>query len=203
GRGTGSTTSSFQTVTTLWTTLNPPTGDSALPTDTNFTSQWGLTSTTGGIDVVKAWQNYTGAGVKVGVIDDGFAYNHTDLNPHYPFNLDYAARTGGTDAFGDPTADKHGTTVMGVIGAARDGTGSVGVAYNAGMTGFRIGYDANGSASQNADAFNHAVANGMDVVNASWGYSTAYSDNFFSSGFATSKSAIENAVVNGRGGLGV
>ena len=43
----------------------------------------------------------------------------------------------------------------------------------------------------------------MDVVNASWGYSAAYSDNFSSSYFSGSKSAIINDVSTGRGGLGI
>src|SRR5262249_51584514 len=79
----------------------------------------------------------------------------------------------------------------------------IGVAYNSGLTGFRIGYGANGSTSQVADAFNHLLTNGMDVANASWGYTTAYSDNFFSASFATTKAAIQNDVANGRGALGI
>jgi subtilisin family serine protease len=43
----------------------------------------------------------------------------------------------------------------------------------------------------------------MDVVNASWGYSTPYADNFFSSAFSPSKTEIQNDVANGRGGLGL
>ena len=53
--------------------------------------------------------------------------------------MDYDATNGGSDAYGVST-DKHGTTVVGVIGAERDGTGVVGVAYNAGIAGFRISY---------------------------------------------------------------
>ncbi|MBR1179840.1 S8 family serine peptidase [Bradyrhizobium sp. KB893862 SZCCT0404] len=201
--GQGTTTFVTHDIPVHWQTLNPPTGDSAPPTDTYYIQQWGLTSATGGIDVVKAWQNYTGLGVKIGVIDDGFDYKHSDINPNYLFNLDYDAITAGADAFGDPVADKHGTTVMGVIGAADNGTGVVGVAHDASMAGFRIGYGANGSASQIADAFNHILASGMDVVNASWGYPTAYSDNFLSTAFAATKSAIQNDVAMGRGGLGI
>ena len=199
--GQGTTTTSFATITILSPTLNPATGDSTLPTDTYFYKEWNLTSSTGGIDITKAWQNYTGQGIKVGVIDDGIDYTHTDLNPHYLFNLDYDATTGGTDAFGTST-DDHGTTVAGVIGAARDGSGIVGVAYNAGIAGFRISYGTGGGPSQITDAFNHTLSNGMDVVNASWGYTTAYTDNFFSSAFASSKTAILNEVMYGRGGLG-
>jgi subtilisin family serine protease/subtilisin-like proprotein convertase family protein len=198
--GTGTTTSSFPSLTTLWPTLNPPTGDTALPTDTNFSQQWGLTSKTAGINVTKAWQNYTGASVKVGVIDDGIDYKHSDLSAHYLSQLDYDAVGGGSDAYGLST-DKHGTTVAGVIGAERDGTGVVGVAYNAGVAGLRISYSSGGP-SQLADAINHLKTNGMDVGNASWGYTTPYQDNF-SSSFSASKTAIQSAVADGRGGLGI
>ena len=199
--GQGTTTTNFQTVTILSPSLNPPTGNNATPTDTYFFKEWNLTNATAGIDVVKAWQNYTGLGVKIGVIDDGIDYNHPDLNSRYLFNLDYDATNGGTDAYGTST-DDHGTTVAGVIGAARDGGGVVGVAYNAGIAGFRIAYGSAGGPSQVTDAFNHTLSNGMDVVNASWGYTTAYQDNFLSSGFASSKTAILNDVMNGRNGLG-
>jgi subtilisin-like proprotein convertase family protein len=202
GTGQGATTTVLHEITTHWQTLCPPTGDSTLPTDTYFYKEWNLTSSTGGINVTKAWQNYTGAGVKIGVIDDGVDYTNTDLKPHYLFSIDYDATNGGADAYGIST-DNHGTTVAGVIGAARDGSGVVGVAYNAGIAGFRISYGTGGGPSQLTDALTHAMTSGMDVVNASWGYTTAYQDNFFSSSFAPSKTAIQNDVANGRGGLGL
>jgi subtilisin-like proprotein convertase family protein len=210
GTGSGTTGSSTgQSATTMvlhdiplhWQALNPPTGDSALPTDTYFRSEWNLTSTTAGINVVKAWQNYTGIGVNIGIIDDGIDYNHPDLNPHYLFNLDYDAVVADGSAYGSST-DSHGTTVAGVLAGARDGAGVVGVAYNAGIAGFRIGFGANGSTSQNTDALNHILTNGMDVANASWGYSSPYQDNFLSS-FSSSQTAIQNDVANGRAGLGI
>jgi subtilisin-like proprotein convertase family protein len=202
GTGQGTTTTVLHDIPIHWQTLNPPTGDTGLPTDTYFYKEWNLTSGTGGINVTKAWQNYTGAGVKIGVIDDGVDYNNTDLRPHYLFNLDYDATNGGADAYGVST-DSHGTTVAGIIGAARDGSGIVGVAYNAGLAGFRISYGTGGGPNQLTDALNHAMTSGMDVANASWGYATAYQDNFFSSSFASSKTAIQNDVANGRGGLGL
>jgi subtilisin-like proprotein convertase family protein len=196
-----STGTTINTVKLLWPTLNPPTGDSTTPTDTYFFQESNLTSTTVGLDIMKAWQNYTGLGVKIGVVDDGIDYTHPDLNPHYLFNLDYDATNGGSDAFGTST-DSHGTTVAGVIGAARDASGMVGVAYNSGLAGLRISYSTGGP-SQITDAFNHALTNGMDIANASWGYTTAYVDNFFSSSFSSSKTAILNDVMSGRGGLGM
>jgi subtilisin family serine protease len=200
--GQGTTTTNFATVTQLSPTLNPASGDSALPTDPYFTNwQWGLTNASTGIDVLKAWQNYTGAGVKIGIVDDGIDYNHPDLNPNYLFNLDYDATNGGSDAYGSAT-DSHGTTVAGVLAAAHNGIGIAGIAYDAGIAGFRISYSTGGP-SQIADAINHLATNGMDVANASWGYSSAYQDNFLASSFGVAKSAIQNDVANGRHGLGI
>lgn len=203
GSGGGSTSPAadkFPMVTLLWHSLNPPTGDTATPTDPLFGQEWNLTSTIAGIDVLRAWQNYTGLGIKVGIVDDGIDYKHPDLSTHYLSALDYDAVSGGSDAYGTST-DGHGTTVAGVLAAARDGTGVVGVAYNSGIAGFRISYSTGGPA-QLADALTHVTTNGMDVVNASWGYSTPYQDNFYST-FSASKSAIQNAVAHGRNGLGI
>lgn len=200
--GQGTATTVFHDIPIHRQALNPPTGDAALPTDPYFANwQWSLNNPTTGIDVIKTWQNYTGAGVKVGILDDGIDYNHPDLNRNYLFNLDYDATNGGSDAYGTST-DSHGTGVAGILAAAHDGSGIAGIAYNAGVAGFRISYSTGGP-SQIADAFNHLATNGMDVANASWGYSTAYQDNFFSSSFGSSKSAILNDAASGRGGLGI
>ncbi|MDN4988493.1 MULTISPECIES: S8 family serine peptidase [unclassified Bradyrhizobium] len=200
--GQGATTLTLHDVTTTWRPLAPAIGDTALPTDPYFANwQWSLTNPTTGINVPKAWQNYTGAGIKIGIVDDGIDYNHPDLSPNYLSNLDYDATNGGSDAYGT-SSDSHGTTVAGVLAAAHDGSGIAGIAYHAGIAGFRISYSTGGP-SQIADAFNHLATNGMDVANASWGYSAAYQDNFFSSSFGSSKSAILNDAANGRGGLGI
>src|SRR3954470_9114340 len=63
----GTTTTVFHDVPIHWRILNPPTGDAGLPTDTYFSQQWNLTGAIGGINVSKAWQNYTGLGLKIGV----------------------------------------------------------------------------------------------------------------------------------------
>ncbi len=163
GAGQGTTTTVLHDIPLHWQTLSPPTGDTGLPTDPWFANwQWSLTNPTTGIDVIKAWQNYTGLGVKIGIVDDGIDYNHPDLNPHYLFNLQYDAVTADGSAYGNPSSDFHGTTVAGVLAAARDGSGIVGVAYNAGIAGDRISYST-GGASQLADALNHLATNGFDI----------------------------------------
>src|SRR5260370_33205445 len=120
--------------------------------------------------VGKAGENDTGLGVKVGIIDDGIDYNHPDLNPNYLFNLQYDAVTADGSAYGTST-DSHGTTVAGILAAANNGSGVVGVAYNAGIARDRISYSTGGP-SQLADALNHPATNGFDIGNHTWAYTT-------------------------------
>lgn len=123
-----------------------------------------------GLDQVRAAQAYTqgatGAGVTVAVIDSGIDIAHPDLTGQfagggYDF---YNKRAGATDNFG------HGTSVAGVIAAKRNGTGTQGVAYNARLlpVGVFGAGGRSGTASDFAQAFNYAVAQGARVVNGSF-----------------------------------
>ena len=116
-----------------------------LPADSGFTSQWHLRNTgqTGGtpgidLNVASVWDDYTGRGIRVGVIDDGFDYTHPDLAPNYDTAADYDFRAGDADGAAE-SGDNHGTAVAGVIAADDNGIGAVGVAYDATIVGARIG----------------------------------------------------------------
>lgn len=196
------TTAVSKPITIMSPSLKPPVGDITTPTDPYFKSEWNLTSPTAGLRVVKAWQNYTGAGVKIAVIDDGIDYTHSDLAPNYLTTKQYDAVTPDGSAFGT-ASDKHGTTVAGVLAGAKNGSGMVGVAYGARIAGIRIGYGSAGNAAQYPDALNRVATNGFDVANASWGYSTPFQDDFKSYWASPSKTAIVNDVQVGRGGLGI
>jgi hypothetical protein len=76
-----------------------------------------------------------------------------------PSDLDYDTRDLDADAFpGDP-ATEHGTAVSGVIAAAlNNGTGGAGVAPEAGLVGYRIGFGANGTLEQILSAFELLMA---------------------------------------------
>ena len=172
------------------------------PFDPLFPYQWylyniGQLGGTPGMDlnVVNVWDDYTGRGVVVGIIDDGFDYYHPDLNDNYDSTIDYDSTDGNFSPFGLST-DSHGTSVAGIIGAeAGNGIGGVGVAFGATITGFRAT-----SISAATDALWRSV--NVDVVNNSWGFSSNFYDNFKTSLFFEAGQAIENAVANGRGGLG-
>ena len=174
---------------------------SVIPSDPGFTNQWHLNNTAyPGIDlnVTGVWDEYTGSGVVVGVVDDGIDYTHPDLAGNYRFDLDYDARDEDSDSFASAAGDAHGTTVAGVIAASLDGSGVVGVAPGADITMFRMGFGADGSDAQLLTQMQNIA--GVDVANNSWGYGGFFTDDFGL--YPQFGAAIENAVSAGRGGLG-
>lgn len=182
-----------------------------IPGDSRFSSQWHLlnTNTFGSgdhidINVVDVWDDYTGAGILVGVVDDGVEYTHPDLAPNYDTSLDHDAVQHDNDAAPSSSDDNHGTAVAGTIGAANNDYNVVGVAFDATIAGLRIGYNSGDGPSQPAENFNYAVTNDFDVLNNSWGYGGffANSDDFNDPYFYSLRDALENTVENGRGGLG-
>ncbi len=170
--------------------------------DQYFGQQWHLT-TQYGINVQSVWNEYNGRNVRVGIVDDGVQYTHKDLNNNYRTDLDYDARDKDADAFSSTRDDKHGTTVAGVIAAEmnNDGNyGGVGVAWDADIAGFRMGFGKNGSNAQILD--NMSRQKTMDISNNSWGFGGFFGDNFNSASFSAIGNAIQDAAATGRGGLG-
>ncbi|MBD2664248.1 hypothetical protein B6N60_01211 [Richelia sinica FACHB-800] len=183
---------------------------SKIPNDPLFSQQWYLQNLgqSGGIpgldiNVVNVWEDYTGKGVIVAVVDDGVDYTHPDLAPNYNSNLDYDFAQDNHNGAPKTDGDSHGTSVAGIIGAkGGNGIGIVGVAYNATLTSFRLGFsgDSIDSSTEEGRVFDNLM--NVDIASNSWGYPYAFSDNFQSPPFSLALTAIENAVTNGRGGKG-
>ena len=185
----------------------------ANPTDAQFSNQWHLLNTTAGLldlNVVPVWDDYTGAGISAWVLDDGFDYLHTDLAPNYNTALDIDYEQGDNDAIPLFAADNHGTSVMGLIGAARNGTGAVGIAYDAELVGIR-GYSDDQASNGTLDGYvvaigdgaRYAADNGADVLNMSNGYSNAFNTGLTPSVVSGAVADFKYAVDTGRGGLGL
>ncbi|UVC10238.1 S8 family serine peptidase [Rhizobium sp. TH2] len=179
-----------------------------IPTDTLFSEQWYLYNVTIGeydINVTAVWDDYTGKGVKVMVIDDGFDYTHPDLAANYDDTADYDL----TNEDGDPTPrapqyqDMHGTPVMGLIGAARNDVGIVGVAYGATLVGARLSYESGLGVFLNQwiAGLDAAREDGTDIVNMSFDYNNA-SDVNLQIGEMYLVDALQRSVDEGRDGLG-
>ena len=127
------------------------------------------------------------SGVVVAVIDTGVDYTHKDLKANMWVNSKETSNN-GTDDDGngyvddyygvDITAGKgsamddegHGTHVAGIIAAANNKEGVVGIAYNTKIMAIKAG-DASGFFLQNnvAKAVIYAYENGADVINMSFG----------------------------------
>jgi subtilisin-like proprotein convertase family protein len=172
----------------------------ALPRDPLFASQWHLASRAGtDINLRGVWSEVTGRGVSVAVLDDGFDHRHADLRAGYDLARDRDFVQRDADAAAG-AADRHGTAVMGVIGADQNGTGLVGVAHDATLVGLRIGFGSAGNPAQYAEALREAARS--DVANSSWGFTGFFSDNFNSPWFTASEAALAHGTSFGRGGLG-
>lgn len=91
-------------------------------------------------DKIGSWsayeQGWTGAGVKVGILDSGIDYNHTDLNDNI-IGV-YSTLTYSQDAINGFDDYKHGTQVAGVIAAEKNSAGVMGVAYDADIISVKV-----------------------------------------------------------------
>lgn len=179
----------------------------SVPTDPLFAQQWHLLNTrqSGGspqydLNVTSVWDDYTGQGVDVGVIDNGIDYVHPDLDGNYDDTRGFGMTAVVSGAASGPSLYAHGTSVAGLIAAeAGNGLGGVGVAPDATIVGFR----ALGSGTTFADlvsAMRQQVD--VDVSNNSWSYTTLFADNLENPGFRDLGQAMSDVVAQGRGGLG-
>ncbi|HEV7881283.1 S8 family serine peptidase [Bradyrhizobium sp.] len=157
-----------------------------------------------GANVDKISIEYSGSGVKVGIIDQGFDISNLDLVGRFDIKNSFDPRdtTGVTSIAPDSAAEAHGTWVSGVIGAsATNQLGAVGVAPEATLVGYYARFGFGGSS---VDELAHLLALqvNVDVSNNSWGFSNAFSDNFKNPAWDGVENALANAVENGRGSLG-
>jgi len=163
--------------------------------------EWYLDSSGANINAVAG--AYTGKGVVVGLVDEGFDLSNPDLAGRFDLNLSYDPRdASSSNIMPDSSAAAHGTWVANVLGAtAKNGYGTAGVASGATLAGFYARFGTGGSSlSEMADLLAHQV--NVDVSNNSWGYGTEFSDNFNNASWAPIRDALHLGVADGRDGLG-
>jgi subtilisin-like proprotein convertase family protein len=183
------------------------------PNDPLYSQQWHF-SRLGNIE--KIWDQFSGAGIHVGVYDTGIELTHLDLAGNYDpsRNLVFNSVTvsGAPNPAGQPDsrARGHGTAVAGIIGAALNGEGVVGVAWGAALTSINIDdsttpYDlSTGNTLDFAEVIRWGIGR-FDVTNNSWNTLPAYDPNANvnqPSGFATVNEAFADVCALGRNGLG-
>lgn len=137
-------------------------GAAAQPTtDPLRPRQWALDQ----LHAERAWQKATGKGIMVAVVDTGVDATHPDLTGRVLPGLDLAHRT--RNAWDD--VEGHGTSVAGVIAAARDnGRGIVGIAPDVRVLPVKVG-DTDADGNLLAPAITWAADHGAKVVNVSIG----------------------------------
>lgn len=161
-------------------------------------AQWYLSAA--GIDKLNG--QITGAGIKIGVVDDGIDTSHPDLQNQLDFALAYDTQFDTQD--GKPKYpvlvgpfDNHGTLVAGIIAAeANNETGIVGVAPDADLVSTRVKW----TWDQITEAL--GLQWQFDVSNNSWGAISPFSDNFNSTNLTFAWQALRTGVEDGRNGLG-
>lgn len=143
--------------------------------------------------------NFTGKGIKVGVIDTGLDYEHADLRANFFGGFDLVDLDDDPMETKDELPTAHGTHVAGIIAA--DGA-LQGVAPDAEIYAYRaLGPGGSGTSIQVMAAMEEAVRDGVDVINLSLGNTVNGPD------YPTSKTVNEAAkqgvavvVANGNAG---
>jgi subtilisin family serine protease len=148
----------------------------AVPTDPRFGEQWGFQNTgqsggTPGADsnAVKAWDWARGTGAVVGVVDTGVDFSNPDLvGKQAPGGWDYV--NGDATVFDRADGDKHGTHVAGTIAAnTNNASHGAGMAWDGTILSVKALGPGGGTYSAISSAIIHAVDNGADVINCSFG----------------------------------
>ncbi len=160
------------------------------PHDPLYSDEWYLSE----VRVKSVWNDYTGKGITVGIFEQDpnnfFNYNHPDLKANIDENF-----LNSIPANQQVTTSDHSTLVAGVIAAARNDIGSVGIAYDVKLSHF----------SWNADISGLNNMMNVMVANNSWIYKQPFGDNFKDSSNLFAQYAKQNqinAAEYGRDGLG-
>lgn len=141
--------------------------------DAYFNRQWGLLNTGASpnpdISAADAWKVTDGAGVTVAVTDTGIQGDHPDLAANQA--------AGSHDYYDNDSTpvdnNGHGTHVAGIIAAADNTIGTLGVAPAAKIRAYKVlGDDGKGLNSTITQGFDDAATAGARIVNASLGGST-------------------------------
>ena len=144
---------------------NPPSIGS---NETYFRYQWGMDA----INAPEAWnEGFTGTKSRVFILDSGIDAEHPDLAPNLNTALCTSFVTDEDYNVDDGFYFNHGTHVAGIIAAADNSKGVIGVAPSAEIVAVKVlsEYDGKGAFSWINAGIVYAADNGADVINMSLG----------------------------------
>ncbi|WP_159783651.1 S8 family serine peptidase [Sodalinema gerasimenkoae] len=150
------------------------------------------------------WDDYTGEGVSISVVDTGIQATHENLIENYDFDpsgLTPPYDLSEATPVPDPAGPAHGTAVAGIISGGQNGIGTTGVAFNSNITGFRFSdiFDETGGIEANpANPLMRQAA--FDISNNSWAPGNPFVENFKTD--PELEEALEVGITQGRDGLG-
>lgn len=136
--------------------------------ETYYSYQWGLDA----IDAPEAWNaGYTGKNAQVFILDSGIDDDHPDLSPNLNKSLSTSFVPGETYDIQDGSYFNHGTHVAGIIAAANNQLGVIGVAPDATIVAVKVisEEDGSGDFSWINEGIVYAADHGADVINMSLG----------------------------------
>lgn len=135
--------------------------------DTRFDLQWGMKA----IDAAGAWNaGSRGAGAVVAVLDSGIVCQHADLAANLlPDSTSFVP--GESVCHNIPNAFNHGTHVAGIIAAADNAFGTIGVAPEAKILAVKVlsGVTGSGDFAGIIQGIVYAADHGANVINMSLG----------------------------------
>lgn len=165
--------------------------------DPNIGDQWYLHGQENNQDVVsinlQKKPAYEGRGVLVAIVDNGLDLEHEDLASNVDLgNFSYLPAT-----YGFSNAD-HGTAVAGIIGAAKNGVGGVGIAPSTRLVAY------NALRAPSTENLADALIRGIERVaisNNSWGDFNSWGEPLHLKG--PIEDALRKGTSEGRHGLGI
>jgi subtilisin family serine protease len=147
-------------------------------------------------------QGIKGQGVNVMVLDDGLEINHIDLKANVDTSMTWNFQTNTTDPTPTGIDEAHGTNVAGMIAAAQNGIGVMGIAPRVTLGGAKYIGLTGGVIANAVEAYGGALwSKNTDVFNASFAFSPKTPPDYYQTSAANAALQSFPNLRNGKGAV--